>query len=88
MCLKTLIKKACSKHFNDIYQNIETLDNENYDLENSTEISVKTKQEIENLTTIKECEQYYNEHSEENAEVLSDFIKTLATRKQQIKEGF
>jgi len=34
MCMKTLVKKGCSKHFSDIYQNIETIDNENYDLEN------------------------------------------------------
>ena len=33
MALKTVIKKACKTHFSDIYQNIETIDNENYDLE-------------------------------------------------------
>jgi len=32
MCMKTIIKKACKTHFKDIYQNIEVIDNENYDL--------------------------------------------------------
>jgi hypothetical protein len=33
MCLKTLIKKAAKMHFDDLYENINTLDNENSDVE-------------------------------------------------------
>lgn len=33
MCLKTIIKRACKRHFKDIVVNAEKLDNENYDLE-------------------------------------------------------
>ena len=33
MALKTVVKKACKLHFADVYQNIEEVDNENYDLE-------------------------------------------------------
>lgn len=33
MCMKTVMKKACKYHFQDIYAGIEDIDNENYDLE-------------------------------------------------------
>lgn len=33
MALKTIMKKACKQHFKDVFQTIETMDNENYDLE-------------------------------------------------------
>lgn len=33
MAIKTIIKRGCSTHFYDIVEKIETLDNENYDLE-------------------------------------------------------
>lgn len=33
MCLKTVIKKGCKLHFGDIFQEIEEMDNDNYDLE-------------------------------------------------------
>ncbi len=34
MVMKTIIKKACKYHFQDIYEGVEELDNENYDLNN------------------------------------------------------
>ncbi len=49
MCMKTVIKKACKQHFKDTYQNIETIDNENYDLEQLNE-TITEKQ----ITIIKE----------------------------------
>lgn len=33
MCMKTVMKKACKLHFNDIYTTIEDMDNENTDVE-------------------------------------------------------
>jgi nucleoside phosphorylase len=33
MVSKTIMKKACKQHFNDIFSNIERIDNDNYDLE-------------------------------------------------------
>lgn len=37
MAMKSVIKRACSFHYADIYQNIEEIDNENYDLEKPIE---------------------------------------------------
>ena len=94
MCLKTIIKKGCSKHFGDIYQNIETIDNENYDLENPLEITVEMKSEIENIATLEELDVYYEKHLGKESEFSYDppvkaaLIKTLTQRKKEIKEGF
>lgn len=33
MCMKTIIKKACKTHFEDVYRGIEEMDNDNYDLD-------------------------------------------------------
>jgi hypothetical protein len=45
MALKTIIKKACKQHFKDIFSNIETIDNENYDLDNL--VSAEEQEKIE-----------------------------------------
>lgn len=54
MCKKTLIKKACSDHFDDIYTGINEMDNENIDLEKSvniekTDIDLKHQELIDAL---------------------------------------
>lgn len=84
MAMKTVIKKACKQHFSDIFQNIETLDNENYDVEQSLEISIETKQELEELKTVPEIEAYYKANAGKNAGIKQDFIKACATRKEAI----
>ena len=49
MALKTVVKKACKQHFKDVYSNIETLDNENYDLEQLEYIDAEKVAEIKKL---------------------------------------
>lgn len=44
MCMKTIIKKACKYHFQDVTAGMDELDNENYDLEKVT------KNEIDELS--------------------------------------
>ena len=46
MCLKTLIKKACKQHFEDIYRAIEQQDNSNYDLDKVNETQQNEEQRI------------------------------------------
>ncbi len=84
MCLKTVIKKACKQHFDDLYTNIETIDNENYDVSKPLGISVETKAAIEKLNTVPETQQYYRDNVTQNAGVKEDFIKALSARKEQI----
>jgi len=84
-CLVVIIKKACKQHFQDIYQNIETIDNENYDLSKSLEVDIDDKSSIESITTIEELRQYWKDHKGINAGVLKEFNELLAKRKDEIE---
>lgn len=59
MCLKTLIKKACSKHFKDTFINIEEMDNDQYELENPLDLKLKWKQEIDAINDMDKLREYY-----------------------------
>ena len=86
MVLKTIIKKACKTHFADIFQNMETLDNEQNDIEQPLGISIETKQEIEAINTVEELTPYFKGNEGKNAGMTEDFIKALAARKAQIMD--
>ena len=87
MCMKTIMKKACKVHFADIFQNIETIDNENYDLDQPLTISVEVKGEIEAIETLEALEKYYHDNADKNAGVKKDFNKAVSARKTQIEEA-
>lgn len=83
MCLKTIIKKSCKVHFQDIYQNVETLDNENYDLSKIEETGMSDKQDelllkaessIDLMETVEDVRMFYREnivtYREENLEAM------------------
>ena len=84
-CLVVIIKKACKQHFQDIYQNIETIDNENYDLSKSLDVDIDDKASIESISTIEELRQYWKDHQGRNAGVLKEFNELLAKRKDEIE---
>ena len=87
MVMKTIIKKACKTHFSDAYHNIETLDNEQYDLEQPLGISIDTKTAIEAIETLEALREYYFSNKEANNGVLEDFNKACADKKQSIKDA-
>lgn len=87
-CLVVIIKKACKQHFQDIYQNIETIDNENYDLSKSLDVDIDDKSSIESITTIEELRQYWKDHQGRNAGVLKEFNELLAKRKDEIEDEY
>jgi len=80
MAQKTVVKKACKQHFSDIYMNIETLDNENYDLENPLNIEIEDKQKIESINTLDELKEYYLANKGKG----KDFDIMVTKRKQQL----
>ncbi|MCH7690785.1 MAG: recombinase RecT [candidate division Zixibacteria bacterium] len=51
MALKTVIKKACKQHFDDIYEGINEMDNENYDLDLPLDVDLKHKEAIEKIVS-------------------------------------
>lgn len=83
MATKTVIKKACKLHFSDIYQNIEQMDNENYELDNPLDLDIKTKQEIDAIQDIEDLKDYYLKNKGRGKE----FGKYVTIRKQQINEN-
>lgn len=86
MCLKTLVKKACKQHFQDIYQNIETLDNENYDLSKVTVgVDLEDKIAIESITTVEKLREYWEKHKGRNAGTMKEFNELLSNRKAEIE---
>lgn len=84
MALKTVIKKACKTHFSDIFQHIETLDNEQNDIDQTLNISIETKQDLEAILTIPELNSYFMSNKGKNSGIIKDFTKACASRKEQI----
>jgi len=83
MALKTIIKKACKSHFKDIYQNIETIDNENYDIDQSFDIEIEHKAAIENIKTVEELEKFWKKNLSKS-DSKKDFNKLVSSRKEEL----
>lgn len=84
MVLKTIIKKACKTHFADIFQTMETLDNEQNDIDQPLSISIETKQELEAILTVPDLESYYKNNKGKNAGIILEFTEACTKRKEQI----
>lgn len=80
MVLKTIIKKACKQHFNDIYESIDEVDNDNYDLEIPLGIDLDYKKEIDAINNIDELREYYKNNTGKG----KDFNKYVVIRKEQL----
>lgn len=80
MCMKTVVKKATKQHFQDIFEWIEKMDNENYSLENPLDLDIKYKSEIDDINSIDELREYY----EKNKGKWKEFDKYISIRKNQI----
>jgi len=86
MYLKTVIKRACKRHFKDITIKTDNIDNENYDVENPIDIDIKIKQDIEAITTIEELSLYYKSNIQNNDNPKS-FNKLICMRKEELKNA-
>jgi hypothetical protein len=60
MVRKTLIKKACKQHFEDIFSEVEEQDNENYDANITTMEQRNYVDEINEIKTLTDLVAYYN----------------------------
>lgn len=84
MAMKTVIKKACKQHFQDIYQSIEQTDNENYDLETPTDVTIDEKADIEKITTVDALKEYWGKNRSK-CRSIEDFDKMVSKRKREIE---
>jgi hypothetical protein len=84
MVLKSVIKRACKRHFRDIVVNVEKLDNENYDL-NLVNVDSIVQSSIEKATTFAELNKIYKD----NVNSVSDkvnFMVILGEKKSKLME--
>ncbi|MEA3430871.1 MAG: recombinase RecT [Nanoarchaeota archaeon] len=86
MARKTVIKKACKKHFEDIYQNIINLDNDNNDIDNPLDIELSVKQEIETIESIESLKKYFNDNKDKHTANAKGFNKLISDRKEFLME--
>lgn len=82
MCKKTVIKKACKEHFEDVFEGVNDMDNENYDMTNSVSLDAKWKNDIDAITNMNDLATYYKANEGQGKE----FITYIAKRKKQIME--
>lgn len=85
MCKKTLIKKASRLHFDDVYEKINGLDNENVDLDLPLGIDVKVKGEVEEIDNLIDLEKYFHENRGKHTENNDWFNGLVASRKHELE---
>lgn len=83
MVLKTVIKKACKQHFDDVTAKMDEVDNENNDITNPIDLELQYKQEIDQLETLEELDAYRQANSGKGKDVDTYLFK----RAKAIKEG-
>lgn len=86
MVKKTIVKKACKDHFDDMYNDIEELDNENYDVENPLDVSVEFKGEIDSLTDLDALREAYAKYKG-NPIKMKYIMKRVEMIKKESEDG-
>ena len=82
MCLKSIIKRACKRNFNDLVQNIDSLDNEQYELENVS-VDSDYQAKIQIATTENELNNIYKS-APKHLRDDQDFVRLCAEKKAEI----
>ena len=83
MVLKSIIKRICTTAFKDVVKEIETEDNENYDLER-VNINEEIQNELDACATVAEISSVYNKYINTIGDVNA-FTALCSKRKQEIK---
>lgn len=82
MILKSVIKRACKRHFKDIVVNIEVLDNENYDLEKA-DLDFNIQDVIEKCETLEDLSNVYQRYKGK-VKNEPEFLTILGEKKKEI----
>lgn len=83
MVKKSIIKRACKLHFKDLVASIETVDNENYDLDN-VNISAEIQKKINNCKSVEDLKDYYD-LTKGDIKDEERFLFLINDRKEQLK---
>jgi len=84
MVLKSVIKRACKRHFKDITQNIDTIDNENYDVDR-VDFDETIQKKIELLENIQDLNMLYRTE-QNNVSDKVKFVSLLTEKKEELKK--
>lgn len=89
MYLKTLIKRACKRHFKDAVETLDKMDNDNYEFPENEEIDKELKDLINSCKTNEELTQLWKENKKIKCtkEQTQAIIQACAERKQQINRS-
>lgn len=82
MVMKTVAKKVCKQFFADEFQELENLDNENYDLEKVVSEDFSYIEEIKSIDNLNDLVKYWNTHKGKGKE----FDKAISEKKQELIE--
>lgn len=82
MVLKSGIKRACKRHFKDIVVNLESLDNENYDLE-TVNFDFNIKDLIEDCKTLDDLTAIYEKYKSQIKDEKV-FLSLLGEKKKEV----
>ena len=86
MVLKSVMKRACKRHFRDIVVNVEKLDNENYDLEAVT-VDLSVQDKIKNAKTFDELAKVYkSEIPNLKGDSKNKAIEMASARAEELRE--
>lgn len=87
MYFKTLMKKACKQHFADMYQNIEKIDNENYNPEKVDNTASKIIDEVSEITDYNELKEYYDKNKAKYKSEKKIFNKIVSEKRDELKKA-
>lgn len=84
MILKSVIKRACKRHFKDIVVNIEAMDNENYELDN-VDLDSEIQEKIQATTTLEELTKVYK-LNQTKVKDQKAFLLMLSEKRKEIED--
>lgn len=84
MILKSVMKRACKRHFKDTIVNMEVLDNENYDLD-TVNLMSEVQSEIEDCKSLEELNEVYAKYKDNSGDEVQ-FLSLLGEKKVELKQ--
>ena len=84
MILKSVMKRACKRHFKDIVTNVENIDNENYDLDR-VGFDETIQKKIDAATSFKDLSKIYKEEKKNVSDEVK-FMGLLTDKKLELME--
>ncbi len=88
MAKKSVLKRACKRYYYDIVNNLDTLDNENYNLDNITDSkeNLNLKNKVENIKNIENLKTYYAENIKKIKDT-KNFNQLVMAKKKELENN-